>query len=70
MCPGNHKYTEEKLRGLGVPELFVLEARKMHEEWCETHDFDALVDEILGAWEYAKKVMEEKNSANRSLPGV
>ena len=58
-CPNNHKYSEEKLRELKLPELFILEARKMHEGWCETADFDALVQEILDCYYYAMETFKK-----------
>jgi hypothetical protein len=69
MCPGNHKFTEEKLRELGAPELFITESQKMHGDYCTTHDFDALVQEILDCWEYSKKVIKEQKDAAAKLHG-
>ncbi len=66
MCPGNHKFTESKLRELGCPELFIIEARKMHDGWCTTQDFDALVEEIIGCWQYAMQVMASKKEGGKA----
>lgn len=70
MTECNHKFTEEKLRELGCPELFIIEARKMHDGYCTTHDFDALVGEIIECWQYAMKIKQEKaNEASAKVDG-
>jgi hypothetical protein len=68
MCPNNHKFTEEKLRELGAPELFITESRKMHDGFCTTRDYDAFIQEILDCWEYSKKVFKGKK--NETPPKV